>query len=656
MGAGGSAAKKSEVKALLGEEDAAQDEVDELVPAALRNELRVDAGNPSAWEHDASDFLAAVGGLTVSDFPMRLVFLDKSGSMSHNDTSLQALHYAYRSAAAPTRGSTLTFLLAGPGDTEFLFARAGAAAPTNPKIQLGSATWFNEPVIRTMLSIAPAVEQLLEDARRRRASLRMTDEVMEPPMQLMCLSDGADNESPKPLRSLESLVAAIGAIVGPSTGRRLYEPMSPIQTSQPLTAGQEDVHERVPVWLTWVAVGNGGRAFLKGAAVPSAVTLVDATALASSFVPPPLPAPVAETGPARPALDAVQDLDAPDAVLPGHVVRVLEKIDDDDADAAPGVFRNLPTPMQCLPVAIVLHEVGDAAPRRPEAREVSVMYKSGKQEAVLASRCRREPGPGIPAANRRPTSAPAQYGKVSRTEAAKKTCALLGAALLDPRSLAMAAQRTSDGGVVVPPTAPVPASDIDLPLSLGEKDDEAEIPFLRPNAYPDLILHVMRAMSRASSELAAEDRKPSQQAIQAVVLELMNYHTVLTSHFADRYAPSPPSSEMPPNHRACAPALALLQELAKLRVLKVAERTSTCTCNQCAEAAVVATAAIPLAYTARDPTDPALGAVLRLLQDTRTLFQLFERGARTRLRTLEAVTRMVGSSSWKQLPDSGKSE
>ena len=110
------------------------------------------------------------------------------------------------------------------------------------------------------------------------------------------------------------------------------------------------------------------------------------------------------------------------------------------------------------------------------------------------------------------------------------------------------------------------------------------------------------------------------------------------------------------NHRACAPALALLQELAKLRVLKVAERTSTSTCNQCAEAAVVATAAIPLAYTARDPTDPALGAVLRLLQDTRTLFQLFERGARTRLRTVEAVTRMVGSSSWKQLPDSGKSQ
>ena len=99
----------------------------------------------------------------------------------------------------------------------------------------------------------------------------------------------------------------------------------------------------------------------------------------------------------------------------------------------------------------------------------------------------------------------------------------------------------------------------------------------------------------------------------------MNYHTVLTSHFADRYAPSPPSSEMPPNHRACAPALALLQELAKLRVLKVAERTCTCTCNQCAEAELVATAAIPLAYTARDPTDPALGAVLRLLQDTRTL-------------------------------------
>ena len=56
-----------------------------------------------------------VGALVSTDFPMRLVFLDKSGSMYANR---QVLNYGYSRAATPTSGSTLTFMLAGPGETK----------------------------------------------------------------------------------------------------------------------------------------------------------------------------------------------------------------------------------------------------------------------------------------------------------------------------------------------------------------------------------------------------------------------------------------------------------------------------------------------------------------------------------------------------------
>merc|ERR1719281_1383125 len=122
--------------------------------------------------------------------------------MADNAASMHALFHAYRQAVAPVSGSTLSFLLAAPGEAEFLFARAGAAEPEQVRINLGSATWFNEPVLRTLASLAPAVEALLDDARTQGYSLRIEDSEKEPPLQVLCLTDGMDNSSPTEMRDL----------------------------------------------------------------------------------------------------------------------------------------------------------------------------------------------------------------------------------------------------------------------------------------------------------------------------------------------------------------------------------------------------------------------------------------------------------------------
>ena len=56
--------------------------------------------------------------LTDTDFPMKLVFLDKSGSMGCDKTSLQALGIGHKKAHQIERGSSIVFLLAGPGETQ----------------------------------------------------------------------------------------------------------------------------------------------------------------------------------------------------------------------------------------------------------------------------------------------------------------------------------------------------------------------------------------------------------------------------------------------------------------------------------------------------------------------------------------------------------
>jgi hypothetical protein len=63
--------------------------------------------------------------LQVTDFPLRVVFLDKSGSMGCDSVCYDALKLGLHNSLNPTHGSTLTFLFAGPGETQMVLRRPG---------------------------------------------------------------------------------------------------------------------------------------------------------------------------------------------------------------------------------------------------------------------------------------------------------------------------------------------------------------------------------------------------------------------------------------------------------------------------------------------------------------------------------------------------
>jgi len=212
---------------------------------------------------------------TQDDLPLKVVFLDKSGSMGCDTTAFRALGLAGMNALHPSRGSTLTFLMSAPGETQMIFRRPSDGEYTHD-IQLGSATWFNEPIVRTLAAVAPVLESL--DVQR------WSREHGEPPVQVLCMTDGLDNCSPTELSTLAGLSSAVRAIVAPTSGRPLYLPIS-----GPLEATRDEVTGRdaalVPVWLVWIALGCGGSGFLHGT-VPKGITIVDAVTTPCFRAPP----------------------------------------------------------------------------------------------------------------------------------------------------------------------------------------------------------------------------------------------------------------------------------------------------------------------------------------------------------------------------------
>merc|ERR1719356_860738 len=101
--------------------------------------------------------------LNPNDFPLRVVFLDKSGSMGCDAVTYDSLQLALQNCIYPSSGSTLTFLFAGPGETQIILRRPGDE-PVQIQISLGCSTWFNEPIFRTLQSLAPIVERLDTEA------------------------------------------------------------------------------------------------------------------------------------------------------------------------------------------------------------------------------------------------------------------------------------------------------------------------------------------------------------------------------------------------------------------------------------------------------------------------------------------------------------
>lgn len=224
----------------------------------MAGELAIIAEDRSIWEQLAH--------LTHADFPMRIYFLDKSPSMRFDDFTFSALGMAALNALSPKRGSSLTFMLSSPGETLVFFRR-----PTDPplelRIDLGSSTWVNEPILQVLQAIAPKVEALRIDTWARTYG--------EPPLQVVCVTDGQDNRSPSDLQSLAGLVDAVKQIHGSHSGLQLFRPMAdPLEKcSKADIVGNSS--SQIPVWLVWVAMGSAGRHFLDGG-VPKEIMMVNA--------------------------------------------------------------------------------------------------------------------------------------------------------------------------------------------------------------------------------------------------------------------------------------------------------------------------------------------------------------------------------------------
>jgi hypothetical protein len=205
--------------------------------------------------------------LRVEDFPLRIAFLDKSGSMGCDEVTYDALQLGLHNCLHPTAGATLTFLFAGPGETQIVLRRP-SDPPVEFNVELGCATWFNEPIMRTLTFLAPVLEAL--DVQQWIVRNGM------PPVQVLCMTDGFDNCSPSNLNTLTGLVNELKEITGPASGEQLYMPIAgPVSKHKALL---DEKNKKIPVWMAWIAVGIGGQMMLKSK-TPKEVCIIDAVAV-----------------------------------------------------------------------------------------------------------------------------------------------------------------------------------------------------------------------------------------------------------------------------------------------------------------------------------------------------------------------------------------
>ena len=214
---------------------------------------------------DEAEF--SLGNITAADMPLRLVFLDKSGSMGCDKNTLSALSLGTRHALSPELGSCLLVLLAGPGETQIYFSRAGDS-PRTIDVPLGCCTWFNEPVFLVLKALAPFVEAL---------DTSTLEPQQLPPLQVVCVTDGMDNQSRPGVQTLPELADAVGAIQGSVSGSQLYLPLGSWRHNDRNRASEAIDAGMIPIWLMWVALGGGSATLMdREALAPGRVAIVDA--------------------------------------------------------------------------------------------------------------------------------------------------------------------------------------------------------------------------------------------------------------------------------------------------------------------------------------------------------------------------------------------
>ena len=204
------------------------------------------------------EIFEALGSITEQDLPLRLFFLDKSGSMAFDKTCYTALHLATYNALHPQSGSSLVVFCGAPAETQMVFARA--SEHKNVDVQLGTSTWVNEPVLLVLRAMLP----LLTSGNLLDLQLgdyyRTND---EPGIQVVAVTDGLDNESAVWVDELPNLIDAISALGSDEGSGAVYT----------VVAGQaaEVPAGLCPVWMLWVALSDGGRPLLEQASAQACI-------------------------------------------------------------------------------------------------------------------------------------------------------------------------------------------------------------------------------------------------------------------------------------------------------------------------------------------------------------------------------------------------
>lgn len=550
---------------------AAKEEAGKLMVATMHDpqsshDWNASVGCLSLWDQ--------VAQLQSSDFPVRLFFLDKSGSMGCDKTSLTALGLATNNSLNPQRGSSLVFLLAGPSETQVFFRRPGDE-PMDVSVQLGSCTWFNEPVARALLAIAPAVESIgLSEWSRQHG---------EPPIQVLCMTDGMDNMSPNSVARLPGLVRAIKQITGPQRGGLLYRP---IAGSVDAPVEQVLGHEAslVPVWLLWIVLGSGGRQFLEGR-IPKEVAIIDAVSTGSSCP--------------RGRLSVVSSLKPTDGTSPKPDLadRVLV------TDVEGGVGREalvtlVTTRPECL---------GHCSP----PQFYTVLYADETEQIdVPESRCkvivRAEPLP--------PRESEADPTiRVAKTP--KQVSSLVEVATTDPKTLI---EHTNPMTRIMD-IARLPVGKIkEVSSEKLKQADGLKVKQVDFNPVPPEFLHrLMMAVGSASSFAGVPRLRNFSQRVAYTALEdLAQGCTVHSAHFFETYGANS-GVRVSGNQEKfeglngrlevlCRPVLAVIELLVELRVLRVREIRASCPRESC-----YCGDRPQQAFTAFDPDMPALKAAVR---------------------------------------------
>eukprot|EP01063_Lacrimia_lanifica_P001565 TRINITY_DN10798_c0_g1_i3.p1 TRINITY_DN10798_c0_g1~~TRINITY_DN10798_c0_g1_i3.p1 ORF type:complete len:1104 (+),score=320.05 TRINITY_DN10798_c0_g1_i3:67-3378(+) len=224
------------------------------VPAEASSPDEVHCRALAQWEALRGAVCGRAGGQLP---PLRIVFVDKSASMGTDRTTLDALHVATHNGLNPPDGRvTLLFLVAGPGETQMYVRNGsepcgGATDVESVLVALGSSTWFNEPVVECLATLAGVLEQ--------RQLQHGADGGGRHPLEVICVTDGRDNQSPPDLQEVPGFVDALRSIEGPQTRLPLFDVVAP---GGRLAEPTGDALAPVPLLLCWVALGGGGGALL----------------------------------------------------------------------------------------------------------------------------------------------------------------------------------------------------------------------------------------------------------------------------------------------------------------------------------------------------------------------------------------------------------